>query len=844
MIELQVLGEIRLRSGDGAELDALLRQPKRLALFAYLASPKPGTWHRRDMLLALFWPDLDTAHARTSLRNSIYVLRQTLGENVIRNRGDEEISIDPAMVETDLAVVWDALRNNRPEEALAHYRGELLPGLFPSDSDGFQRWLDAERTRLQVAVSTAAIARVSELERSGDLTDALAIARSVITINPDDETIVRRVMKLHESLGDKAGALALFEGYRARLASDFDAEPSPETVALAKRLKESASPIVPRKKAAVGKAQSSPVDLPPMPRRRRTALFGAVALGLVAITAITALNMSRPTRPPVVGRSSPLTSDEGLQVEVDIAPNGRLVAYSKGNSSRLKIFVQRIGGGAAWPLTNDSIDVQLMPRWSPDNDALLFLANNNAYVSPTLGGSSRVVAKGGADDAMVRSASWSPTGDSIVIVRNDSLIVQPLKGSGTRFVGRGRQLHSCVWSPDSRWIACISGNWIAFTPGPLFGNPAPSSIVVFPVTGGTPVDVTGSQFENSSPAWSTDGKLLWFLSNRDGVPGESYAVSIGADGNAVSAPARTGIRAESISLSANRAAYSVPSKKANIWSIQIPHDTAVSMASATRITSGNQVIEVVSASPDGRWIMYDSNLTGNADIYRVPTNGGAAETLTDDPAPEYAPDLSPNGQEFAWHRYVNGKRHLFVKRLESDSTQDIIPIPGDRGVPRWSPDGNSIVAWAHDNERGGVFLVHRDSRGHWGKPAWQLDFGQLPVWSPNGRTIAFVLLDGSIQTIPADSGALTTVYVPRSDEPKATYLIWKTPDTIWMIGQKPGSQDIWSISLPAGKRKLLVHMDDPVGKTIGPAFASDGKRFYFALNERSSNVQWAELTKH
>ncbi len=848
MIELQILGEIRLRAGDGSELDALLRQPKRLALLAYLASPKPGTWHRRDMLLALFWPDLDAAHARTSLRNSVYVLRQALGDSVLRNRGDEEISIDPAMLETDLATVWDALRNNRPEEALANYRGELLPGLFPSDSDGFQRWLDTERTRLQVAVSTAAMAKVDELEKSGELTRALAIARGVIAINPDDETIVRRVMKLHESLGDRAGALTLFEGYRARLASDFEAEPSPETVALAKGMKEPASPVLPRKKpakpASVEKTSATRLDLPPMPRKRRAALVGALLFGVAAMSAITALEMSRPARPATIGRSLPLTREEGLQVEVDISPNGRFVAYAKGYANNLKIYVQGTGGGAALPLTSDSLHVELMPRWSPHNDEILFLSNNNAYVSPALGGSARVVAKGAPDDSMVRSASWSPTGDSIAIVRNDSLFVQPLKGSGSRFVGKGRQLHSCVWSPDSTWIACVSGNWIAFTPGPLFGNAAPSSVIVFPSAGGKPVDITGDQFQNESPAWSADGKFLWFLSNRDGRDGESYAVSIGANGSAVSAPVSTGIRAESISLSEDRVAYSVSTKEANIWSVEIPRDTAVSMGSASQITTGNKVIEVVSASRDGKWLMYDSNRAGNADIYRRSIADGSEEQLTTDSAAEFAPELSPDGAEFAWHRYVKGKRHLFAKRLDSDSIQDVLAVSGDRGVPRWSPDGKSIVAWAHDFERGGVFVMHRDSRGQWGKPAWQLYFGQLPVWSPDGRTIAFVRLDGSIQTIPADSGALTTVYAPKPDEPKAIYLIWKTPDTIWMIGQTLRDEGIWSVSLTSGERKRLVRMEDPLVKTIGPGFASAGSRFYFSLNERTCNVQWAELTKH
>ena len=77
MIRLRMLGEIRLTTADGTELDSLLRQPKRLALLAYLASPAPGVWHRRDAILALFWPELDTARARTLPRNGLYIVRQT-----------------------------------------------------------------------------------------------------------------------------------------------------------------------------------------------------------------------------------------------------------------------------------------------------------------------------------------------------------------------------------------------------------------------------------------------------------------------------------------------------------------------------------------------------------------------------------------------------------------------------------------------------------------------------------------------------------------------------------------------------------------------------------------------
>ncbi len=136
MIRFRLLGEIGLQAADGTEVHGLLRQPKRLAILAYLVGPVPGTWHRRDTLLALFWPDLDSGRARSSLRNALYILRQTLGEAVVRTRGDDEVSIDPAALETDLGALRTALADGRVDEALGLYRGDLLPGLFPARERG------------------------------------------------------------------------------------------------------------------------------------------------------------------------------------------------------------------------------------------------------------------------------------------------------------------------------------------------------------------------------------------------------------------------------------------------------------------------------------------------------------------------------------------------------------------------------------------------------------------------------------------------------------------------------------------------------------------------------------
>ena len=137
-----MLDSIGLIGSDGADVDALLRQPKSVALLAYLAMPRPGTWHRRDVLLATFWPELSQSRARAALRSALHLLRQRLDDDTIRTRGDDEVSVNPERIRTDVAAMLDDVAAGAHERAVARYAGALLPGLYISDAPEFERWLE------------------------------------------------------------------------------------------------------------------------------------------------------------------------------------------------------------------------------------------------------------------------------------------------------------------------------------------------------------------------------------------------------------------------------------------------------------------------------------------------------------------------------------------------------------------------------------------------------------------------------------------------------------------------------------------------------------------------------
>lgn len=266
MIRLHTLGTLTLHGVDGAELRTVLTQPKRLALLAYLAVESARGFLRRDHLFGVFWPELAPAHARQALRQSLYFLRCAIGEQVVVNRGAEEVAIAPDALWCDARAFVEELDRNRLEDALALHHGDFLTGFFiPHASVEFEEWLSATRERLRRRALHAAWALAEARERAGSESDAAAWARFAAWVAPDDEPSVQRLVRMLDRQGDRAGALRVYAAFAERLAKELDAEPSAETRALIaavrSRVVSSALPAASTSSTSV----NEPRDAPPGP---------------------------------------------------------------------------------------------------------------------------------------------------------------------------------------------------------------------------------------------------------------------------------------------------------------------------------------------------------------------------------------------------------------------------------------------------------------------------------------------------------------------------------------------------------------------------------------------------
>jgi Tol biopolymer transport system component len=379
----------------------------------------------------------------------------------------------------------------------------------------------------------------------------------------------------------------------------------------------------------------------------------------------------------------------------------------------------------------------------------------------------------------------------------------------------------------------------------MFGNLGPSSIVLIPASGGTAVTVTDSRSLHQSPVWSRDGRTLYYVSNRQG-PRDVYALNVGGREPAAEEPVRvtTGIGAHSVDLSSDgiRIVYAAYASTANVWALPIPSEPVSSPASAVPVTSGNQTVEGIRVSPDGRWVIFDSDLSGNSDVYRVPVGGGEAERLTHSDLDEFRGVLSPDRGELVYHSFATGSRNLFLAPLDGGPVQQITQPPGQHSMANWAPDGRALTLF--DIDRAAVMVMRRDRSGRWGMPRFVGGRGWRPDWSPDGRFIVFVSpADGRIGIVPADSGAQRDVYVPAANDPLAELAAFARSgrEIYFKSHDARGRASFWSLPATGGRPRLLVRFDDPERASNRFEFASDGSRFYFTVEDRQSDIWIAEV---
>jgi Tol biopolymer transport system component len=603
--------------------------------------------------------------------------------------------------------------------------------------------------------------------------------------------------------------------------------------------------VVPKRKPATSKEVTVKFSL------RKVFISAIIIIVLIAIAGIVLFRPGRPDTDIKPGTTKQISYEPGLEIDPKVSPDGKMVAFVAGPLGKTRLVVRQVAGGRPIEITKDFPGNQRWPQWSPDGTQLAFYSEGAIYVVPSLGGiPRRIVDK--IENSSAHSPAWSPDGNKVAFVQNDSIYVFTLDTETSEKITEAKEIHSLSWSPDGSQIAYVSGNIgfvfsrfdiaeVIFT---IIGNNAPSSIHVASLSRENTVRVTSGDHLNTSPVWTPEKKNILFISDRGGAR-DIYAVPLTSSGKPSGAAARltTGLNVHTMSISRDgqKLVYSVFNPTANVRSIQIPEKGPLSISESKPITKGNQIVETVDVSVDGKWVAYSSNLSGNGDIYKIPVAGGEAIQLTTHPSGDFNPRWSSDGEQIAFHSFRQGNRDICLMTKDGRSIQVVTDDPSHEMGADWSPDGSKIVFYSDRTGRNEVYVVSKDETG-WGKPE-QITFdGALQTeWSPAGDYIAYISED-SLKIISYEDRKTKTL-VKAQNTLKVICPEWSPggETVLFVAADELGDVSIWSVPVIGGKPEIKIIFDDPYLKFGQPTISTDGQRFYLALRQDESNVWIMDL---
>lgn len=256
MIYLELLGKFRA-SVDAREIIGFPTEKVR-SLLCYLALESEHA-HQRETLAGIFWPEQESAAARSNVRKSLHRLRSLLdesdpglsAEHFIVTRDSVQIIpsavwIDANEVTRQIAAVFSHAHRQLHAcpsclaalaAAVERYQGQLLPDAAVSDAPAFEEWLLLRRERLDHQVVAALQDLVAAHAARNDHERAILFGRRLVELDPYNEKGYRLLMHALVQHGQTNEALTIYARLENLLRTDLGVRPESKTVALAHQMR-------------------------------------------------------------------------------------------------------------------------------------------------------------------------------------------------------------------------------------------------------------------------------------------------------------------------------------------------------------------------------------------------------------------------------------------------------------------------------------------------------------------------------------------------------------------------------------------------------------------------------
>ncbi|HKE56500.1 MAG TPA: winged helix-turn-helix domain-containing protein [Pyrinomonadaceae bacterium] len=442
--------------------------------------------------------------------------------------------------------------------------------------------------------------------------------------------------------------------------------------------------------------QDNTMSTIPQARSRRSIwliVFLMTALG--ATWLYLSQRRSEPARPTM--RVVPFTSFPGREDQPALSPDGNQIAFAwngeKGDNS--DIYVKSINGDRPLRITSDPA-VDFRPTWSPDGQRIAFLRFNPAnysfkvYVASALGIAPERLLFSSSSEAP--TLSWSSDGK--FIATSDSppkpkpshiLLFSPETGEKRILTSPPDQYwadSTPAFSPDGQTVAFVREN-----------TPITGDIYTVPINGGEPHRVTYDNarhtFNNGivgGLAWTADGREIIFSSTRGGTPSLWRIPALGGD------PERLAVGGDNsyyptVSLRGNHLAYTQMSGGTPVYRLEVPNPTG-QRVQPVKLLASTREDQSPRFSPDGKKIAFQSDRSGNLEIWLCDSEGQNLTQLTFfGKGQAGTPQWSPDGNQIAFDYRAEDRADIYLVSVAGGVPRRVTTESSDDSVPSWSNDG-------------------------------------------------------------------------------------------------------------------------------------------------------------
>lgn len=507
------------------------------------------------------------------------------------------------------------------------------------------------------------------------------------------------------------------------------------------------------------------------------------------------------------GKAEQLTDVELEPAYPDYAPDGSRVVFQSYVNGNYNLWTMAPDGGDLRQLTDHTFYDDREPVWSPDGNTVAFSSDRggDSYDIWTIDVSSQEIRQLTHDDAENYLPTWSPDGTEIAYVSEGGKTIRAINRDGdTRTLveaGPKETLHAPAWGPsrDVAYVRVAGEN---------------NSHADLMISGEQITD--GEDVFALPPDWLSEDELLYT-----------------ADGTIRALDRETGVASE------------VPFSTS--FDIPVLDYEPKSYVFDERSTKDVQGIQTPTLSPDGERIAF----VALNDLW-VMTIGESPRRLTDDVYYQVDPTWSPDGRYLAYSSDEAGTQDVYVRDTQTDTRHRVTSLDGEAAIAaRWSPDGSQI---AFQKQNGATFTVDVDTSGKTveGGEVQQvvepLFEPSKPTWSSDGSVLAMAALktysdrfdEGTNQILTVDietgeksyhppGGEFDSISPRHNDGP-----VW-SPDGRWMAFVVESTLRVMPVTedgKPAGPAKQIT---DEV--TDAPAWSGDSEWLLYLNNGRLKKIK-------